>query len=206
MLRGMFAALTGAGLSAAAGLNAYVPFLIVALLSRFTDVVNLPSSFAWIDSWWAIGAATVLLIAEVVLDKIPAVDSLNDIVGTAVRPTIGGVVAAATNSAGALDHSSFMEHNPWIAAIGGGLIAAVVHTGKATARPVINTASVGFGAPIVSTAEDISSVGLSLIAVFLPLLVIVALVLLAWVMWRLIRRVRRFANRRRDRETGESLA
>ncbi|GAB3588452.1 DUF4126 domain-containing protein [Calidifontibacter terrae] len=194
----MFAALTGAGLSAAAGLNAYIPFLMVALLARFSDVINLPSSFAWIDSWWAIGGATLLLIAELVLDKIPAVDSLNDIVGTAVRPTIGGVVAAATNSAGTLDHSSFMQSNPWIAAIGGGLIAAVVHTGKATTRPLINTASVGFGAPIVSTAEDISSVGLSLIAVFLPLLVIVALVVLAWVMWRVIRRVRRLRRRRRE--------
>lgn len=197
----MFAALTGAGLSAAAGLNAYVPFLLVALLARFTDVINLPGEFGWIDSWWAIGAGALLLVAELVLDKIPAVDSLNDIVGTAVRPTIGGVVAAATNSAGTLDHSSFMQDNPWIAAIGGGLIAAAVHAGKAAARPVINTASVGFGAPIVSTAEDVSSVGLSLIAVFLPVLVIVALALLAWMMWRLLRRLRRFANRRRDRES-----
>lgn len=197
----MFAALTGAGLSAAAGLNAYVPFLLVALVARFTDVITLPSSFHWIESGWAIAGATVLLIAEVVLDKIPAVDSLNDVIGTAVRPTIGGVVAAATSSAGSLDHSSFMADHPWISAIGGGLIAAVVHTGKATARPVINTASLGFGAPLVSTAEDVGSVGLSLIAVFLPVLVIFALALLGWIMWRLIRRARHFARRRRESES-----
>jgi uncharacterized membrane protein len=196
----MFAALTGAGLSAAAGLNAYVPFLLVALMARFTDVITLPSSFDWIQSPWAIGGATLLLITEVVLDKIPAIDSLNDIVGTAVRPTIGGVVAAATASAGTLDHSGFMADNPWISAIGGGLIAAVVHAGKASARPVINTASLGLGAPFVSTAEDIGSVGLSLVAIFVPVLVIVGLVLLAYFMWRLISRVRRYARRRRDSE------
>lgn len=196
----MFAALTGAGLSAAAGLNAYVPFLLVALIARFTDVITLPSSFDWIESPWAIGGATLLLVAEVVLDKIPAVDSLNDIVGTAVRPTIGGVVAAATASAGSLDNSGFMAENPWISAIGGGLIAAVVHAGKAGARPVINTASLGMGAPFVSTAEDLGSVGLSLVAIFIPVLVVVGLALLAYLMWRMIRRVRRFARKRRDSE------
>ena len=30
------------GLSAAAGLNAYIPFLIVALIARFTDFIMLP--------------------------------------------------------------------------------------------------------------------------------------------------------------------
>lgn len=196
----MFAALTGAGLSAAAGLNAYVPFLLVALIARFTDVITLPASFHWIESPWVIAGAVVLLVAEVVLDKIPAVDSLNDIVGTAVRPTVGGVVAAATASAGSLDHSGFMADNPWISAIGGGLIAAVVHTGKATARPVINTASLGFGAPFVSTAEDVGSIGLSLAAIFAPVLVIVGLALLVYLMWRLIRRVRRYRRRRRGSE------
>ena len=68
----MIAALTGMGLSAAAGLNAYIPFLIVALIARFTDLITLPTSFAWIESWWAIGIGSILLIAELVLDKIPA--------------------------------------------------------------------------------------------------------------------------------------
>ena len=59
----MFAALTGIGLSAAAGLNAYIPFLVVALLDRFTTVVDLPAGYAWMSSWWAIGIGAVLLAA-----------------------------------------------------------------------------------------------------------------------------------------------
>ncbi|NHN55652.1 DUF4126 domain-containing protein [Calidifontibacter sp. DB0510] len=196
----MFAALTGAGLSAAAGLNAYVPFLIVALISRFTDVINLPSSFQWIENPWVIGASVVLLALEVVLDKIPGVDSVNDIVGTAVRPTIGGVVAAATTAPNALDNSTFMHDNPWIAGIGGALIAGVVHAGKATVRPAINIASLGVGAPIVSASEDVTSVGLSFVAIFLPILVIIGLVLLAWAIFAILRRARRFARCRQRAE------
>ena len=51
----MIEALTGMGLSAAAGLNAYIPFLVVALAARFTDVITLPTSLTWIESGWAIG-------------------------------------------------------------------------------------------------------------------------------------------------------
>ena len=102
----MIAALTGAGLSAAAGLNAYIPFLVVALVARFTDVITLPQSYAWIESWWAIGVGAVLLLAEVVLDKVPAVDSVNDAVQTFIRPSMGGLVFAATSAASDLDHST----------------------------------------------------------------------------------------------------
>lgn len=76
----MLVALTGIGLSAAAGLNAYIPFLLVALLARLTDTVVLPDGLGWMSSWWAIGIGAVLLLADVVLDKIPAVDSVNDVV------------------------------------------------------------------------------------------------------------------------------
>lgn len=196
----MFAVLTGAGLSAAAGLNAYIPFLIVGLLARFTDVINLPGGWQWIESWWALGIGTLLLISELVLDKIPAVDSINDVAGSVIRPATGGLVAAATQSAGALDHSSFMQDHQWVAFLGGLVLAGVVHVGKSSARPAINLGTVGLGAPIVSTAEDASSLSLSLIAVFVPILVIVALILLAWGLWKYARRMRRFARRRRDAE------
>ena len=95
----MLAALTGMGLSAAAGLNAYIPFLIVALVARFTDLITLPASYAWIESGWAIGIGAVLLLSEVVLDKIPAVDTVNDAVQTFIRPAMGGLMFAATSAA-----------------------------------------------------------------------------------------------------------
>ena len=193
----MIAALTGMGLSAAAGLNAYIPFLIVALLAKFTDVLALPASYAWIESWWAIGIGSVLLAAEVVLDKIPAVDTINDTVQTFVRPSMGGLVFAATTAAGDLDKSAWMQSHAWVGVVLGILVSGLVHTGKATARPMINAGTLGAGAPVISTLEDGAAIGLSLIAIFIPILVTVALlalvVLIFWV-WRKVHRWR--ANRR----------
>ncbi len=193
----MIAALTGSGLAAAAGLNAYIPFMLVAVLSRTTDVIELPHDYAWVRSDWAIGIGAVLLLAELVLDKIPVVDHLNDLVATAIRPTVGGLIFSATSSASNLDNSTWMQHNPWLGAVLGFLLAGLTHATKATARPVVNVGTAGFGAPVASTVEDVTALGLSLVAVFAPVLVIFFLVLLAWVLWRVARwTVRR--RRRRD--------
>ena len=195
----MIAALTGMGLSAAAGLNAYIPFLVVALIARFSDVITLPQSYAWIESWWAIGIGAVLLLTEVVLDKIPAVDTVNDAVQTFIRPSMGGLIFAATSAAEGLDHSSWMTHNPWVGVVLGIITSGLVHTGKTVARPAINAGTLGFGAPVASTVEDGTSVGLSLVAVFLPVLVIVVLVALAWLLVWLWLKVRRWRKRRERR-------
>ena len=87
----MLAALTGLGLSTAAGLNAYIPLLVVGLIANFTDQIRLPQEFAWLSNGWVLGIIGVLLLAEVVLDKVPVVD-VNDMIQTFVRPAAGGVV------------------------------------------------------------------------------------------------------------------
>ncbi|QCB93788.1 DUF4126 domain-containing protein [Cellulomonas shaoxiangyii] len=187
----MLVALTGIGLSAAAGLNAYVPFLVVALLARLTDVVTLPSALTWMESWWAIGVGTVLLLTDVVLDKVPLVDTVNDAVQTVIRPATGGVVFAATAAAEDLEGSTWVQDHPWVAVTAGVVVAALVHAGKATARPLVNAATAGTGGPVVSAVEDGVSVGLSLLAVFVPVLVVVVLGLLVWGFVVVLRRRRR---------------
>lgn len=194
----MIAALTGMGLSAAAGLNAYIPFLVVALIARFTDLVTLPQEFAWIESGWAIGIGAVLLLAELALDKIPAVDTVNDAVQTFIRPSMGGLIFAASSAAKDIDDSTWMADHPWVGVVLGVVVAGLVHTGKTTARPVINAGTLGVGAPIVSTAEDTASAGLSFVAIFWPILVIVAMALLAWALVVLYRARRRRRERRRE--------
>lgn len=194
----VLAALTGLGLSAAAGLNAYVPFLIVALFARYTDLVRLPADFAWIESWWAIGGAGLLLILEVTVDKVAVVDHLNDAVGTFVRPMTGGLIFAATSAAESIDNSAWMAERPWVGVIAGIIVAGLVHSGKASARPMVNTATLGTGTPVVSAAEDVAAISLSLVAVMAPLFVLVALLVLLWVAWWAWRRYRRMRDRRED--------
>lgn len=84
--------MTGFGLASAAGLNAYIPLLAMGLLGRYTDLVNLPAGWSWLENGWVIGIVAILLAVEIVADKIPALDSVNDTVQTFVRPTSGGIV------------------------------------------------------------------------------------------------------------------
>lgn len=199
----MIAALTATGLAAAAGLNAYIPFLVIAVLARYTDLITLPASYQWIESWWAIGLCTVLLLIEVVVDKIPAVDSINDIIQTILRPTMAALLSAATTSAAALDSSTWVTEHPWVNVVLGIVVAGLVHAGKATARPAVNAATIGVGGPVVSTVEDGASLGLSLVAIFLPVLVLLALVLLGLaVFWRW----RRSRHRKRHRTSAAAAS
>jgi uncharacterized BrkB/YihY/UPF0761 family membrane protein len=71
------------------------------------------------------------------------------------------------------------------------LIALGVHGMKATVRAGINAMTLGFGAPIASTVEDVVSVGMSLAAILLPLLVLVFLLVLVLLFWWALRRRRR---------------
>ncbi|MFI5931484.1 DUF4126 domain-containing protein [Actinoplanes sp. NPDC051494] len=195
----MLEVLTGSGLAASAGLNAYIPLLIMGLLARFTDAINLPSGFQWVSNGWVIAILVALLAVEVVADKVPVVDHVNDIVQTVVRPTAGGLVFGAGSSsqtATVTDPGAFFGSHQWVPVAAGVVIALCVHTFKAAARPVVNATTAGVGAPVASTAEDITSVVLSLLAIILPVLVLVALVLLVAAGWWV---VRRRAQRKRER-------
>ena len=174
----MFEALTGVGLAASAGLNAYIPLLVVGLLSRFTDLIVLPSGWTWLENGWVIGILSVLLAIEVVADKVPAVDSVNDVLQTVVRPASGGLVfgaASASQTVTVSDPGDFFTSNQWVPIVAGVIISLVVHGAKATARPVLNVSTAGVAAPVVSTAEDFTSVVMSIVAIVLPILILVFL-------------------------------
>jgi Domain of unknown function (DUF4126) len=191
----MFAILTGLGLSASAGLNAYIPILVVGLLARFSDVIALPHQFAWMSNGWALTAVAVLLAAEVVLDKVAVVDHVNDAIQTFVRPAAGGAVFAASDAAARVDHSGWMADHPWVGWVLGIVVALCVHVTKAGVRPVINVSTVGFGTPFVSAAEDAMSLGMSLVALLVPALVILFLIVLVLIGWRLTRIIRKRRKR-----------
>ena len=82
------------GLSVSAGLNAYIPLLVVSLLAKFTDLIELAKPWDALESWWTIGVLAVLCLVEVFADKIPVVDHANDLIQTFIRPTAGAIVFA----------------------------------------------------------------------------------------------------------------
>lgn len=194
----MLAALTGVGLSAAAGLNAYIPVLAVGLIDRFTDLVRLPAEFAWLTNGWVLLGLGLLLAVEVVVDKVPVVDSVNDAVQTVIRPAAGGAVFAATDAAARVDSSSFMQDNPWIGWVLGIAVALAMHGAKASVRPLVNAGTFGLAAPLMSVAEDTASLGMSLLAILAPIVALFALIGLAFGVYRLIHTVRRRRRERRE--------
>ena len=84
------------GLSASAGLNAYIPLLAIALLAKFTDLIQLSQPWDTLTSWWIIGLILILAVVEFFADKVPAVNHVNDIIQTIVRPVAGAIVFAAS--------------------------------------------------------------------------------------------------------------
>jgi hypothetical protein len=186
--------LTGIGLATSAGLNAYIPLLMIALLDRYTNVINLPSGWEWLSNGWMIGILAVLLVIEMVADKIPVVDHLNDVVQTVIRPTAGGLAFGAASSASTLtvtNPGTFLSHHEWVPVVSGMIISFVVHSMKAVARPAINVSTVGLGAPVASTAEDIFSAVMSFFAIVFPFLILFFIGGLVWIFVALRRRLRR---------------
>jgi hypothetical protein len=184
---------TGFGLASAAGLNAYIPLLSMGLLGRYTHLVTLPHGWSWLENGWVISVVAVLLIVEIVADKVPALDSINDTIQTFVRPTSGGIVfgsGTAAQTAAVTDPGAFVHSGQWIPVVMGAVTALVVHLTKSTVRPAANVATAGIAAPVLSTLEDITSVGLVIIAVLVPVLVLVVLAALVWGVVVLIRRRR----------------
>lgn len=159
------------GLSTSAGLNAYIPLLAVAVLARFTSLVQLEEPWSAMTNGWIIGLIAVLLVVEILADKIPVVDSINDVVQTVVRPTAGAILFAATAQ-------STIHVHPILALGCGVLLAGGVHVIKAGARPVLTATTGGTANPIVSTLEDVVAVVTSFVAIIFPYLILLWLVLL----------------------------
>lgn len=190
----MLEILTGAGLATSAGLNAFIPMLALGLLDRFTSLVDLPPAWAWLSSDVSLWILGVLLVVEVVADKIPAVDTVNDAIQTVIRPAAGGITFASgigTQTTTVTDPDQMMSGSAWVPIAIGVAIALVVHLMKAGTRAGANTVTVGAAAPVLSTAEDASAVVLSLAALFLPILVAVLIVALVVGLLLLARRFRR---------------
>lgn len=201
--------LTGTGLAAAAGLNAYIPLLVVGLSSRFLDWVQLPSAWAWLENEWVLVILGVLFVIEIVADKIPAVDTVNDWIQTIIRPTAGGILfgsGSASETVAVTDPASFFASNQWVPIVIGIVLSLLVHTGKSLARPAANAVTAGVAAPVLSVAEDVSSVVLSLFAILFPVLVIVALAGLAVGLVALVRRMRRRRREKKLAPLGQDVA
>ncbi len=198
--------LIGSSLAASAGLNAWMPLFLLGLADRLIPGVQLPAGWSWLSgdiALWILGA---LLVLEIVADKIPALDSVNDVVQSLLRPAAGGIAFGAGSGAQTLavsDPSSFFTDNQWVPVVVGIGIALVVHTVKATTRVAANATTGGLAAPVLSTVEDGASFALAAAAIIVP---IVAAVLLVGLIVAAVVAGRRLARRRRERNAAQGAS
>lgn len=182
LLLGIFSAF---GLSASAGLNAYIPLFTIAVIAHYTDWFKLSAPYDVLGNPWIIILLGVLIIIEFLADKVPAVNHINDAIQTFIRPVAGAIVFAA--SAKILTGIS-----PVLSLACGLFIASGVHVAKAAVlRPAVTATTGGAGNIPVSIAEDVVSTAASILAVIVPVVLAGSLVLFAVLLfWRLRRRAR----------------
>lgn len=174
---------TAFGLSASAGLNAYLPLLVVALTAKYTNLLTLNEPWDVMTNGWVIGALAVLLLIEMTVDKIPAVDTLNDVIQTIGRPVAGAILFAAGSGA-------VGDLHPILAFIAGLILAGGVHAVKSVARPAVTATTGGTGNWAVSIIEDILALISAILAILVPIIIVLAVVFLLglFIWWRSRRR------------------
>ncbi len=141
----------------------------------------------------------VLLLVELLVDKVPGLDHVNDLINTVVRPTAGGLLFVTSAGAGQLA--------PPLAAILGLMTAGSVHITKAGFRPLVTATTGGLGNPVVSATEDVLTLVGMILALFAPLLVaifLIVLIVVAFAFWRRLRAAGA-AGAAAGRRDGESL-
>ena len=139
--------LTGMLLAAAAGLNAFLPILGLALADRFTSKVDLPQPYNIISSVAGIAILLALVTVDLIADKIPRIDHLNDLINSPIRPAAGMFLMMAAVS-------GKNEIHEVVAMFIGLLLAGAVHVYKSISRTRITLASNGLANPMVSLIED----------------------------------------------------
>jgi hypothetical protein len=186
LLTGIFSAF---GLSASAGLNAYIPLLVVALITRYTDWFTLNKPWDVLGNGWVIGLLVVLSTIEFFADKIPAVNHINDVIQTLIRPVAGAIVFAASAKVVTNIH-------PVLSLACGLFVAGSVHAVKSAAvRPAVTATTAGAGNIPVSIAEDLVATIVSIMAAVVPVLISALIVLItAWIIWLIWRRINRERN------------
>jgi hypothetical protein len=180
------------------GINLYATVATLGLLQRY-HFVQLPGSLSYLSHPWVLGAAIGLYVVEFVADKIPAVDSVWDVVHTFIRVPAGAILAA----------SAFAHFDPAIrmlALLLGGTLALSSHGTKTATRLTANTSPEPFSNVLLSLIEDAFTVGASVLMAKYPLVIIAIVVIGLIVSIAIFSLIRRAFSRLFGRKTAVNTA
>ncbi len=135
-----------AALGWAAGVRLYL-VLLLSGLAGFMGWVQLPHGLQLLAHPAVLAASGFMVLVEFLADKVAGIDSIWDLVHTAIRIPAGAALAASVFGA----DSAIMS---LVAALLGGSLAATSHLTKATSRAAINTSPEPFSNIAASLLED----------------------------------------------------
>lgn len=157
----MTALLTGLGLAAAAGFNAWAVLLLYHGLYQLLPQ-EFPGAFgAMLASRTVFGFALVLFLVELVIKKIPMLDRFWELGNTLLRPLVGAFLAMAAVPARSIAEQIGIG-------IGGALATAAAHVAKSTTRLETTAATHGWTQFALSIVEDVVAVVLAALVFFVP--------------------------------------
>jgi hypothetical protein len=142
--------------SFAAGLNVYATVATLGLLAR-TGTIDLPASLSPIASWWVIGPSVTLYALEFIVDKIPAVDLVWNVLQTFVRVPVAALMAYAATA-------RLSPGEQLLVAAVGGSVALVAHGGKTAMRVAVTPSPEPLSNIALSLGEDALSVFITWLA------------------------------------------
>jgi hypothetical protein len=152
----------GVGLASVAGVRAFVPLALYALFAQLGFIVP-PDLLGLPADWTVVGVLSALAVAEILLDKVRALDPGFGYVMVVVRALAGAVLFEAMYVPGAL-----LDGGALPGLLLGAGIAAFVAVLKVFLRPSSGTPSAGVSTAFLSGVEDVVAILGGLIGLFLP--------------------------------------
>jgi Domain of unknown function (DUF4126) len=170
----------GVGLAAATGFRVFLPMLVVGV-AAYTGHLPLDGGFAWLATPSALTMLSVAALAEILAYYVPAVDNLLDTLATPAALVAGTIVSAAVMT----DVPPMVKWTP--AVIAGGGVAGLTQGVTALLRAKSTILTGGVGNAVLSTAELVGALLVSLLALAAPLAALGVVIFFLWLGTRLIR-------------------
>ncbi len=171
----MTAVLTGLGLSAAAGWNAWAVLLLFNGLFLLLPQEFPGSTAALLSSHFAVTAAAILFFLEFVADKIPIVDHVWNLFQTLLRPVVGALLTIA-----AVPDTTVPARIGL--AVAGAATTLATHLVKSTTRLTSTAATRGMAQLALSLAEDAIALTIGALVFFVPTFTAILLAALAFLL------------------------
>lgn len=169
----------GIGLSAACGFRVFVPLLVLSA-GALSGHLHLAQNFAWIGTKPALIVFGVATIVEIAAYYIPYLDNVLDTIASPIA-VIAGILVTA---------SVMADVDPmwrWtMAVIAGGGIASSTQLATSKLRLASTATTGGIGNHVLSTVEAVSSSGLSLLAIALPVVAVLVVIVILIACWFLL--------------------